>query len=864
MAAARFLMVSTARGAYVPFDRGRPGGRRAGVSTRRVVGSLLAMMLAAAVGGGVISSAAADPASSDSAVMKSGTGEFANLKVTVGQTKNLVDQTVTVSWTGGKPTVPADGEFGADYLQIMQCWGDDPAGPDRTQCQYGGSDTQSSPTAGPFVRSRQVTYTPHVDPKETLKQPAGSGANLFVPFWAVGQAQQTVPAASDHNDFFDSQVTNEDPLARTNGDGTGQEFFEVETVVQAAGLGCGAPVTAGGTAVGRPCWLVIVPRGNAEVDGSTHVGEATSDYLYSSPLSQSNWDNRIVFPLGFRLVSKACPIGAPERRVIGHELVTDAVTSWQPVLCANGGALYSYTQLTDDVARGQVLDGSSPGLAVVNNLIPSDQVPPDHPLVYAPVGLSGLAIAFNIEHQPAPTASPADLLLAGQRFTSMKLTPRLMAKLLTQSYRSAVYDLPDAMKNNPIGLTVDPEFLALNPEYQGFAFFNTPPDALVQLNGADVTSLLWSWITADPDARAFLTGTPDQFKMVINPQEKGLTLPTSVFPRNDQSCVVAVIGEGNTTGKLCTSDAHSFASDMHDAGRSASRGDSKALTTVLSPEDTPISKKVDRQSSGQYALLAVVDVATAIRYGLPTAALLNTAGQYVTPTTASLLAGEAVMKPGAVTGVLASDPIATNPAAYPLTTLSYAVTAPSALDTAAGKDYATFLRYAAGPGQQPGIEPGQLPVGMVPLPDDLKAQTAAAAATIEAQAGKAVGALPRQPFGAGTTSGDLDSSTGGASVTGDSGVSSSRTGSGATAAGSPAKQPISVAPGGSTSTAPSLPQEPVARVRRTPALSAPAVGALLLVILICGALAATSSPVVRFLGVAVRRRTGKGVMPTER
>ncbi|MGB8962171.1 MAG: hypothetical protein WCC38_09485, partial [Pseudonocardiaceae bacterium] len=63
--------------------------------------------------------------------------------------------------------------------------------------------------------------------------------------------------------------------------------------------------------------------------------------------------------------------------------------------------------------------------------------------------------------------------------------------------------------------------------------------------------------------------------------------------------------------------------------------------------------------------------------------------------------------------------------------------------------------------------------------------------------------------------------------------------------------------------APIVAQQPVAGVRRTPALSAPAVGALLLVILICGALAATSSPVVRFLGTAVRRRAGKGVMPTE-
>jgi hypothetical protein len=112
-------------------------------------------------------------------------------------------------------------------------------------------------------------------------------------------------------------------------------------------------------------------------------------------------------------------------------------------LCTGGGALYSYTQLGDDVIRNQILAGSSPGLALVTNPIPPDAVPAGEPQVYAPVGLSGLAIAFNIEHQPPPPDDPnappsPDQELDGQRFTSMNLTPRLVAKLLTQSYRHAV------------------------------------------------------------------------------------------------------------------------------------------------------------------------------------------------------------------------------------------------------------------------------------------------------------------------------------------------------------------------------------------------------------------------------------------
>jgi hypothetical protein len=706
------------------------------MNARHLRAALLAMMLSAVIisvlpGAPPASAAPAAGTPLDSAATLSGRGEFANLKVTLGQTKNLINQAITVSWTGGVPTLPAGG-FGVNYLQIMQCWGEDPSGPDRTQCQYGGSNTQTSPNAGKWVRSRQVNYAALVDPRETLKQAAGSVQTTVVPFWAVGRDKPTGPATSDRNDFFDSQITNEIPLARTHGDGTGQEFFEIQTLRQAAGLGCGDPVIAGGVSKGRSCWLVIVPRGTTEVDGT--IRDGVRQQLDSSPLSQSNWDNRIVFPLEFLPVVQACPVGAPERRVIGHELALDAVSSWQPVLCVGGGALYSYTQLGDDITRNQVLAGSSPGLGLVTNPIPPDQAPPNPPLVYAPIGLSGLAIAFNIEHQPPADAPPDKQQLDGQRFTSMKLTPRLVAKLLTQSYQGAVAGASDYLKTNPAGLTVDPEFLELNPEYRGFANVTIPPDALVQLGGSDLTSLLWSWVKTDPDASAFLAGTPDRFGMVINPNDKNLTLPTSTFPRNDQSCTNSNLGNG-VTGKLCTLDAHPFTNDMHEAGRSASRGDSQARTTVLGADGTPTSKKLDPQAPGQRALLAVVDTATATRYGLPTAALRNAAGQFVAPTTASLLAGEAAMKPSAVPGVLAPDPGATDPAAYPLTALSYALTAPSKLDTAAGKDYAAFLRYAAGPGQQPGITPGQLPLGMAPLPDPLKAQTITAAATIEAQAG---------------------------------------------------------------------------------------------------------------------------------
>jgi len=802
---------------------------------------------------------AVDAAGSDSAVTVSGTGEFANLKVTVSQTKDLINQAIRVSWTGATPTV-SNTEFDNNYLQIMQCWGDDPAGPDRTQCQFGASVEGGA--ADGWVGLRQVNYGPLlVDPEETLKPAVGSLTQAYVPFWPVGKPRPTGAATANGTDFFDSQVTNEIPLARTHGDGTGEEFFEVETVRQAAGLGCGDPITTNGVTTGRSCWLVIVPRGDKEVDDSIRDGKSGASHLMSSPLSQSNWDHRIVVGLQFQPVGQPCPIGAPERPVIGHELAVDAITSWQPALCAGGGTLFSYTQLTDDVARSEVQNGH---FAVVTNPIPPDQLTVDHPLVYAPVGLSALTLAFNIDHQPPDNAPAADSALNGQRFTTMKLTARLVAKLLTQSYRAAVPTtaaFSGYLQHNPLGLLTDPEFLSLNPEYKGFVDTQaTAPDALVQLDGADVTSLLWNWIKADPDASAFVAGKPDPYGMVVNPNNANLALPTSTFPRNDQSCdtLTDPTTDPPTSYQQCVLDSHPFATDMHDAGRSASRGDSLARNTVVDPTShQPVSTKAPRQLPGHQALLAVVDAATATRYSLPTAQLLNAAGKFVAPTTDSLLAGLAAMTPSPVPGVLAPNPQANDPAAYPLTALSYAVVAPSTLDTAARTDYATFLRYAGGPGQQQGLKPGLLPPGMVPLPDALTAQTLAAATAIQTQTNITPNTTTTPPAN-GTTTGEQ---AGAAPTTTNPTTATTNTGS-----GQPVAPPTSAttSPSGPATSASNGAQQPVAGAQKTPALPRPAVGLVLGAIFAGGGLLAICSGLIRARGYAIGRRHRKGVTPTER
>jgi hypothetical protein len=839
---------------------------------RRVI-LAIALLLPGAVLGAPSASAQDAPAG-DSAVTVSGEGEFENLEVTVSQTKNLINQTVKVSWTGGAPTV---GTATANFLQIMQCWGDDlAAGPDRTQCQFGAIPS-GPPLSGAWVRIRQVNP---LDPAERLTP--GPDGGRHVPFWPAGQPERPTNLVTEStSEFYDAQVTNEVPIATTRPNGTGQVDFEIQTVRESAGLGCGQPVEVNGTTAGRPCWLVIVPRGTKETDGSPVVDSAgNGPGLMTSPLAQTNWDKKIAVRLDFLPQGRPCPIGTPERRLTGHELVVDAVSRWQPALCANGGALYGLTQLSDDLTRSQLLEASDPGLALISNPVSPDQLLPNRPLVYAPVTVSGLAFAFNLVANPPGITGNNDPRLdaAGQPLTEMKLTPRLVAKLLTQSYRGAITGgglavpggqgipaQPARLQSNPAGLTNDPEFLDLNSGYRDLLPDNLHVDALVQLGTSDLTGLLWDWVLADPDARAFIDGSPDR-EMVVNEANKGLRPPLYTYPRNDQGCRPVPVSKPGGNGEsmvspFCTGDEHQFSNDMHESGRAASRGDTLGRDPTnpsVAPDGTVTFAKKQRQPVTARALIAVVDVATADRYQMPTAKLRNAAGEFVAPDGAGLRAGLDAMKPSAVQGVLQPDPLTRNAAAYPLTSLSYAATSPPALTEDAGRDYAAFLRYAVGAGQQPGLLPGQLPPGYVPLPEPLRQQALAVATIIETQAGKSIeppAAPPPAASSQGMTAPVPDLSGPAApdpSLPGDTLPN---------AAPAPAPAPPAVVPPGAAPP-PAVTQKPVTEVRRTPATVIAAMGGLLVALLISGALAAGLAPIVHRLGAPTRATPDKEVMPT--
>ncbi|WP_406303030.1 hypothetical protein OHA61_11755 [Streptomyces sp. NBC_00885] len=806
--------------------------------------SVVALVLLTAVTCAVavtMTSGPADAADQKSAVTVSGRGPYANLKVTVSQTRNLVNQVVKVSWKGGAPTV-SDTTYAANYLQIMQCWGDSP-----DKCQFGGSSAQDTAgTAGAYTNTRQLTYGGLKDPDQTLPPPTSTGIS-YVPFKS---ATGDVITKGNWNEFYDVNTTNETPYARSGPDGRGEVYFETQTALEAPGLGCGEVAAGASNATaGRPCWLVIVPRGESEVDGGSYHSQP-SGLLQSSPLTASNWKQRLVVPLGFEPMGNFCPIGADERSTLGHEIAAEAISRWQPALCQSASkTIYGFAQVTDDTARAKLVSGK-PGMVFLGHPATAGQVPSGRRPVYAPMTLSGLTIGFFVESQAGFNAPGTVTARNGTRLTGLNLTPRLVAKLLTESYQDGNSRLAPSTAENPFNLARDPEFIKYNPDYKDLEFRSSLGDVLVPEALSDSAWELWNWVDKDPAAREFLSGTADNqgrygsrdfSGMKVNPHYRKVELPRNEFPKSDPFCQEFPNNPGQPP--LCIQDKHPYASDMHTAARAAARGDTLARASWDNTSTPPGYKKTPPQTAGKRAVLALTDTATAARYGLVTAKLQNAAGRFVGPDTAGLLAGQAAMKPSGVGGVVSPNPATKAANAYPLTLLTYAATVPEQLTKQEGQDYAAFLKYAVGNGQRPGVSAGTLPEGYAPLPGSVRAVARAAADAIASRAGTSPSTHTPGGDAGGSNAGSDSSGGAAAGVAGGDASGGGAAAGGKPSAGGTASSPAATTkPTGSPSAAAAAASdEPIIR---TPAWALGAVRYALLIALIVGLAAAVSGPLL--------------------
>ncbi|MFJ5301528.1 hypothetical protein [Streptomyces sp. NPDC088350] len=759
--------------------------------------------------------------------------DFSKLKVTVHQTKDLTGQGVRVTWTGGEPSANDQ----TNFLSVMQCWGDQATGPDRTQCEFGlAAGAQAGNGRSVYQGSSSVG-----DPLETASStPVDRNGDHYVPFRPV-EGQGAATTSGTDTTYFTDGDTNAVAFLPNDGDGGGDMSFELKSAVEQPALGCGARTTSAGAI--EPCWLVVVPRGTHDPGGQQHQPGSQ----VSSALSQSNWDQRIVFRLGFAQVTDNCDADKPERGIMGSELATDVVTSWQSALCRTGTYRFNYTQSGEQQARDAVTSGDSEaGLAMtVDPVEPVDGAPQ---VVHAPVAVTGLTIGFVWMYDATGGSRP---------LPELKLNQRLLAKVLTQSYPLSLVKpgdkVPDDLSGNPDSLVKDPEFLALNPGLAGQAAGNAPLGLAVTQANTDSARMVWKYILANTDAREFIGGKKDPWGMKVNPAYADGVISDSLdfFPKTDITPTTTDCGGGNTTTITYTGmDVVPYVNDMHDGALKVRRGDiGTAYQCVLSdnvPKLTPVGRPIPTNQR-QFGL---VDNASAVRYLLGAASLRNADGAYVKPTDASLLTAVGEMPDSDVAGVKAPDPGRMRDGAYPLTAVVYAA---ASLDQAkdARLDYAKVMRYAAGDGQTQGTAKGQLPYGYAPLPTALRTQARQAADRLE----KGVPDVAESSTGTSSGGGDLSGTGSGGTTAGGATGGSGGTGStgtpGATADASDTAHP-STAP---TETDPAK-QNVAQSGGYTPSEVLGIVRWVLLGVLVAGGLAALAGPVA--LRLSVRRGAAGG------
>lgn len=730
--------------------------------------------------------------------------ELKNIAITVSQTAGIIDQSIRVGVTGfaGTKSSTATGVTASNaknYLQAMQCWGSNPAAVDFNQtCQWGGRFSVDNNGLGDSVIPDNASRVGPLD-----LDPSNPSSH-DVPFRTVdGQTVSGKPhlvkgvSTYDILDYFSPSTTNEVTSARVSVDGTGFFDFETQTSDQAPQLGCG-------TSAHLRCWLVVVPRGTVfggDGDQCSGIRDPANNFdLYSrgrpnsiqggSPVNDKcdYWNNRIVVPLDFTPTGNTCPVGGTEVRVIGSQLMVSAMSSWQPALCQTVKSTFSFSTNPDSVARAQVIETGTntpnieySGFPVSAGELLTDserQVLAKTRLIYAPVAISSVVIAFLAEFD-------------GGRQEKLNISPRIMAKILTQSYTFLVpSNSSDPAKNVAhLGaanrrfsyLNQDPEFRALNPD-NWYQFTSNPAVVLPGPSGADAIRQVWRWVTADTDARAFLAGTPDPSGMTVNPyylpegdpkavvpwyldsQPKYLETPVQravglsnidgtpekiadanldMFPKDDESLVplrIVPVAQGGA-GEKSRFDSIQFSpytDNLLTAARQAFRANPNSKTVWDGTKLNAAGESGDWVSSGTQLpgakfMIAITDSPSAGRYGLSTAAIeVPNSSSLVKPDIAGMTSALSALQATSLDSVKQIDPSKVPVGGYPMTMVTYAGVNVSKASTTARTTIASMINQISSSGQVTGTAVGELPAGYLPLTTGLQAQANTAALAIQA------------------------------------------------------------------------------------------------------------------------------------
>ena len=725
---------------------------------------------------------------------------------TVSDTAGLRNgQVVTVSWTGAHPTggiISAEQHSQAAQQEypvvLMECRGHDLLGSPITpeDCWTASSQERSASASGGQdppqwsldMNNSAADQGTEVNVPSPVPQSCSGlvGDNYWVPFAAANGTVYPVGlngCAGEPPEMISRQdptiIPSDTTYAYTALNGTGTSKFTIATAETNASLGCSTTV---------PCSLVIVPiegiscnanpaappQNTCESTGTFPPGSINTGGNPFPPAksvtgsfwwSGSNWDRHISVPLNFATPADACKSSSQAPlQFYGSELLDQAAQQWNPYFCLGHLFNANEVQLAEPQAK-RLLQQNEIEAAIQAAPPPTSPDQPAFfttPTVQAPIAVSGFAISYVIDN--------AD----GTPYTKLQLDPRLLAKLLTESYYGtpAIQTGDTAISNNPQNIYADPEFQALNPTLNvPIGVQQAPAASLFSiLTQSDVVWSLTSYISADPEARAWLDGRPDPWGMVVNPAYKGVQLPAESWPLLDTS--TAGPDYSVTSNPFCYATLGAGSAREPDRPLIDNPQDTLArvaynleyaiaasLITCNNDLVTPTYLQLGAEDIGFRFLIGVVSLPQAREFDLYTASLQTqgpevqtmdqakfVAGRvFVAPDDNSLKSAASLLQPDPVSGSWAfpygdfpGNPIAKN--AYPGTTLISADVPTQGLSAQDAADYGKYLSFAVTDGQTPGSDVGQLPLGYLPMTTanglgSEVAYTTDAAAAVAAQGG---------------------------------------------------------------------------------------------------------------------------------
>jgi hypothetical protein len=513
------------------------------------------------------------------------------------------------------------------------------------------------------------------------------------------------------------------------------------------------PLAATAAAVAKDCMSNGV-YGPGEVFKGPAPALSVSGRLW---WAASNWRNRITVPLSFAPADNVCDLvgGKEPVDLYGSELMTQAMIQWRPVFCLDAKRTpIRHVQVGEPQAANLLAQSSiEAGLVTYG---------PDggynRPVVNAPVAFSGFAISYAIDDAEGGT------------YTKLRMTPRLLAKLLTMSYPGQVFVQSEyaALRGNPLEISLDPEFQALNPGIKKGVNNNVSASTILSLSSdSNVMRSLTDYITSDKEARAWLDGVPDPWGMKVNPNYVKITLPLQTWPQLDTFEPKSYYASGlnpclqnSPVPYLPLIASPTIRMSNISFALQFANATSQVDCSEAAPGSTVGLKLVagGRQAPSYRFVIGLTSLADSARYALDTAALQTTVAPgtaakftndtgrtFVSPTDAGLRSAAQLLTPNVKAGLwdLPVARIVTQDAAktaYPGAMVVYAAVPTQGLPAKDAQAYSTLLGWAAKTGQIPGTTNGTLPPGYLPLTasnglGSLASYTALAATAVAEQKG---------------------------------------------------------------------------------------------------------------------------------